>query len=346
MPIQFQCGGCGQTYRVNDQLAGRVAVCRHCGAKMTVPSAGGPSAPASPQPARPAQQPPQSPSIGFADEQEEAPSRAYAPQRSWTADERTSDADADYNNRSDDDDDGGDPSYPGGATDEEDDPQNMLSRFSPDEEPRGGRALRNERDESMLPPAVAHKLLPWVLVVVGFGLAAYLGVKHAMTMARPGLAVLVVIVAASLLLLAVWPFTVAGMRTSAKRLDFTLPRAHRLLVLGLIAIPTAAMAVGYTIGGGINGVIGWAIIGLLVMAGAAIVTLPTSIPRALMSVIMAALYFGASAAASMALAVGAGYVLGQVNVRLPWESKPNVTVAKQEEMPAAPAEATPAPPKE
>lgn len=39
MPINFQCPECGQSYRLGDQLAGQHALCKSCGAAITVPEA-------------------------------------------------------------------------------------------------------------------------------------------------------------------------------------------------------------------------------------------------------------------------------------------------------------------
>src|SRR5215211_3805113 len=68
MPIDFNCQGCGKHYRVRDELAGRVAQCKNCGQKMTVP-----------RPA-PIEEPPEEEAadrgIGFADEEDSRPTPA------------------------------------------------------------------------------------------------------------------------------------------------------------------------------------------------------------------------------------------------------------------------------
>ncbi|PQO47326.1 prolyl oligopeptidase family serine peptidase [Blastopirellula marina] len=49
MTIRFQCPGCNKTYQVEDQLAGKQAKCKACGASMAIPSAASP--PPEPEPA-------------------------------------------------------------------------------------------------------------------------------------------------------------------------------------------------------------------------------------------------------------------------------------------------------
>jgi hypothetical protein len=43
MAISFSCGQCGNDYVVSDGLAGKSAICKACGARMTVPGSGGPA---------------------------------------------------------------------------------------------------------------------------------------------------------------------------------------------------------------------------------------------------------------------------------------------------------------
>src|SRR4051794_29389768 len=57
MSISFQCDGCGKTFSVADELAGKAARCKQCGRRLTIPgrrSAPGPAATGSaPRPADP-----------------------------------------------------------------------------------------------------------------------------------------------------------------------------------------------------------------------------------------------------------------------------------------------------
>jgi hypothetical protein len=47
MPLEFPCNGCGQTLRVADEHAGKLARCPSCGAVVAAPA----SSPAAPPPA-------------------------------------------------------------------------------------------------------------------------------------------------------------------------------------------------------------------------------------------------------------------------------------------------------
>jgi hypothetical protein len=326
MPIDFACSGCGQKYRVGDQLAGRVAVCRHCGARMTVPGAPAPAPPAPPKPPIA----PRQDAISFSDEESEPPPRPVTRAKpvERVAEPEDEDRAGDFEESSSDE--------------SQDEMQDMLSRFSAEDVDRPSKAVRADRRAALMPPIVADTVLPWLLIAVGLGISAYMGVSRARAAEKPGHAFLLLVLAALGLVFIAWPLTVAAIRSAAHKLDYLAPDALRLQTLGLIAIPTAALTIGYMMGGGAGAMIGWGVIGVLAMAGAAIVMLPTDIARALMSTAMAALSFALGAAVSVGVALVVVFVIDKVDIKLPWENKPKV-IAKTEEAPAAPAE--PEPPK-
>jgi hypothetical protein len=45
MAIEFPCQSCGSRFEVDDRFAGKAGRCKHCGARMTIPSIGGTAAP-------------------------------------------------------------------------------------------------------------------------------------------------------------------------------------------------------------------------------------------------------------------------------------------------------------
>src|SRR5690349_2658352 len=131
MFIEFNCEGCGQRYRVREELAGRMVQCKHCGHKMAVP------------PTREEQAPPPA-AVAARDESD---SSLDPPNLEFAASNQDSSPDEN----------------------ELDAPPVNVGAFDVrDDEPEAADVHR-ERQSSILPPMVADIVLPLLLIVAGLG---------------------------------------------------------------------------------------------------------------------------------------------------------------------------------
>ena len=163
MPIDFNCQGCGKHYRVRDEFAGRVAECKNCGQKMTVPK---PEAP-------PEEEIEQQPGgIGFADEEERRPTRSVpqrpAPSRepepeSDYQDEQSSYGESEYDSESDE---------VGVGAEPDDGPPSLRNFNVKDDAPPPARE-RHVRNTPLLPDILGETVIPLAGVALGLGGGAF-----------------------------------------------------------------------------------------------------------------------------------------------------------------------------
>lgn len=319
MPIDFRCQGCGKHYRVRDEFAGRVAECKNCGTKMTVPRSGDQEQPRSSS----------SPSIGFADE-ESAPrqparpaAQRPAPNEYETAPEPEGEPEQDYSDDESGYDDSESESGEVGIGAEPDD-QPLRNFDVKDDEPEQTRA-RRVRQTPLLPDIVGETVVPLAAIAIGLGGGAFVAGKAALNSSSPLIGFVLLAVAIGLFFVVMLPLAIKALEAAANKLGFELANALKLQTMGLLAIPTGAATFGY-FENGISGGINWGIFGLIVMAILIVLIYRTDLINSAMSAIWMALCYALTAGLGIGIAAGLAFGLSKAHVRMPWE--PKAVVAK------------------
>ena len=323
--IEFECPGCHARYRVSASLAGRVAECRHCKAKMTVPNPAEAGAPE--------QADKQEDEIGFADAPpplkpaarpaSRPPHRAAPP----PPPEPEADEPPDLSAFGEEEQEQSSEELPVGDEPVDSSGPDLSSFAVKDDAPQYVEPKRH-RQRPLVPELWADTLLPILLLVASVGWAGSVAVKHALASSNPILGFVFIALALVGLAVVVLPIMMKGIESASKSIEFRLSDAIILQTLGLASVPTAACVLGY-FNAGTQGAVGWGLIGLLTMVVLIVLIYRADVGKAVLATVFAGLSYAVGGAVAFGVLCGVAFIMAKSGLTLPWRDKP-IEIAKVE----------------
>ncbi|HYO10099.1 MAG TPA: hypothetical protein VER17_14105, partial [Tepidisphaeraceae bacterium] len=319
MPIEIVCRGCQAHYRVKDELAGRVAVCKHCGGKIRIPMAGpvGPvtlddDAESAPPPvvkspvARPAGA--TSHGTGHGTGHGTSHGTRMAATRMGT----TAGAAGLGNGEGDDD----EAALRAAADAERDFHEYGIHK---QDMPRDTKRFV-PKNESFLPPIVGELWMPLAVVVFCYGLTLTMAITRMLGSYAPLPGLLLVGAAVLAFVAGVIPMTIRAVTGASDTLDFKLPNAVWLQTAAAIGPATLGATLGlFTVGGAFGTLLG-AGIGMGLAVPMMLAMYGVTPLQAVQTALLTALMYGMGMAGVAGLTAALGLFFFPLwNMQRPWE---------------------------
>src|SRR5439155_12316728 len=299
MHIEVQCKGCQARYRLKEELAGRMARCKHCGTQFRVPY--------------------RTRVVGLdeedrlAQEQTDAgatvagPSPAAMPERAARAPREQKEQ----------------------RTFEE---YGLAARE--DEE----QTTRDDAVKPILPPIIADLWMPLGLVVVCYGISLYMALDRMIHSTGPLAGILLIGVMVVMYLALIIPMVMRTLEGASKTVEFELPNAVWLQTAAALGLPTLSGTIGF-FAAGAGGAVAGVFLRLTLMMPAMLLMYGIEVMKAVHAAVLAALFYAMTLGGSVLVLVGIGLLVFPLwHMNVPWrepEATP-VATATPTPTPAAP----------